>query len=155
MALTEISLSQENGLICQIFTRTHIITADDPSIPTDEDEGPTPIELLLSAIGSSAAIAMKEAAGRMRIGVEEIQVNVQWRTSHRMLLTDPGQPRPDHPILREIRIRITRDISEMERDALLEAARQCPVSRTLTGGPRVQDALYVLGYAYPDEEVAP
>jgi putative redox protein len=149
MALTEVSLSQEDGLICQIFTRTHILTADDPVEKAAEDEGPNPLELLLSAIGSSAAVAMKEAANAMGIPVEEIQVNVQWRTSHRKLM-DPGEELPAVPIQREIRVRIARDITEFERDALLEAARSSPVARAIAEGRRVEDALYILGYAEPE-----
>jgi putative redox protein len=149
LALTEISLSQEEGFICQIFTRTHIITADDPVDPAADDEGPTPLEYLLSALGSSAAISLKMAAIRMGIEVEEVQVSVQWRTSHARRL-DPGEMLPAHPIQREIRIRVSRDISEFERDALLEAARMSPVSRVLGAAPKLEDALYVLGYADPD-----
>ena len=149
MALTEISLSQEEGLICQVFTRTHIITADDPVDPAADDEGPTPLEYLLAALGSSAAISLKTAALRMGIEVEEVQVNVQWRTSHARLL-DPGEMLPAHPIQREIRVRLSRDISEFERDALLDAARNSPVSRVLSTSPKLEDALYVLGYADPD-----
>lgn len=149
MALTEISLSQEQGLICQIFTRTHIITSDDPADLESEDEGPTPLELLLAALGSSSAIAMKITAERMNIEVEEIQVSVKWRTSHRRLM-DPGEVLPGHPIQRETRIRVSRDISEFERDALLEAARTSPVSRLLGPDSRIEDALYVMGYAEPE-----
>jgi putative redox protein len=149
LALTEISLSQEQGVVCQIFTRTHIITADDPEDPEAEDEGPTPLEYLLSALGSSSAIAMKTMANLMNIDVEEIQVNVKWRTTHRRLL-DPGEVLPVHPIQRETRIRVSRDISEFERDALLDAGRSSPVSRALGEGVRVEDALYVMGYAEPD-----
>src|SRR6187549_1475577 len=30
MPLTQVSLTQEEGVICQIFTKGHIVTADDP-----------------------------------------------------------------------------------------------------------------------------
>ncbi len=153
MARTEISLTLEDGVTCQIFTHGHIVTADDPVDAGAEDEGPTPLEYLLAAIGSSAAIAVKRAAQRLGIEIEEIQVQVSWPASHRRLL-DPGEELPRTAIRRELRVRVTRDISETERDALLDAAKSCPVDRSLEGGPRIEDALYILGYAAPDEGVA-
>lgn len=146
MPITEISLTQEEGRICQIFTHSHIITADDPADPDAEDEGPTPLELLMSALGSSAAIAMKAAAERIGLDVEEIQVNVQWSGHHATLLA-PGATLPAGPIRREIRIRVTRDITEGERDQLLAAAKSSPVDRVMAGSREIKDGLYVLGYA--------
>lgn len=154
MPITEISLTQEEGRICQVFTHSHIITADDPADPDAEDEGPTPLELLMSALGSSAAIAMKAAAERLALPVEEIQVNVQWSGHHAALLA-PDAPLPAGPIRREIRIRVARDITEAERDQLLAAAKASPVDRVMAGGRVVKDALYVLGYAEPDIDADP
>jgi len=149
VAITEVSLSLEDGNICQVFTKTHIITADDPADSGAEDEGPTPLELVLAGYASSAAIAVNETAARLGIEVEEIQVSVQWRTSHRRLL-DPGETVTPLPIRRELRVRVGRDITESERDALIEAAKGSPVDRALAGGPKVEDALYIFGYADPD-----
>lgn len=147
MAVTEISLTQEDGHICQIFTRTHIITADD--VDGEDDEGPTPLELFLASLGSSAAISLKSTAERLGIEVEEVQVNVKWRTSHGKLM-DPGETVTPLPIQREFRVRVTRDISELERDALVDAVKTSPVTRILGGTPRIEDALYILGYADPE-----
>ncbi len=149
MAITEVSLSLEEGNVCQIFTKTHIIAADDPADPEAEDEGPTPLEYVMAGYGASAAIAVKETADRLDIEVEEVQASVKWRTTHRRLM-DTDEPRTPHAIQREIRIRVGRDISEQERDALIAAAKSCPVDRALAGGPKVEDALYVFGYADPD-----
>jgi putative redox protein len=143
--VTEVSLTLEDGLICQVFTSSHIITADDPPDPDQEDEGPDPLEYLLTAIGSSAAIAVKTTALKLRIDVEEIQVSVKWPAGHRKLL-DTGDTLPAIAIRREIRLRAARDITETERDQLLEAAKSCPVDRCLGGTPRVEDALYIFGY---------
>lgn len=145
MALTEVSLSLEQGLSCQVFTKGHIIVADDPADPEVEDEGPTPLEFLLAAVASSAAIAVRTEAGRLGIEVEEVQVGVSWRATHRSLLD--GGACPDGAVRRELRIRVVRDVSESERDALLAAAKHSPVDRSLGGGLRIEDALYILGYA--------
>ena len=152
MALTQVSLTQENGIVCQIFTKGHIVTADDPIDPKGEDEGPTPLEYLLAALASSAAIALRRAGGRLELPIEEVQVTIKVRTSHADLLAG-AEFTATTPIQREIRVRITRDISEMERDELLAAAKNAPVDRVLATIGRVEDALYVLGYAAPDEGV--
>ncbi|MDZ4804571.1 MAG: OsmC family protein [Candidatus Eisenbacteria bacterium] len=152
MALTQISLTQENGVVCQIFTKAHIVTADDPIDPKGEDEGPTPLEYLLAALGSSAAIALRRAGERLGLPIEEVQASVKLRTTL-VALTGGEDPVAAGPIQREIRVRISRDISETERDELLAAAKSSPVDRILASLARVEDALYILGYAAPDEGV--
>lgn len=145
MALTEVSLSLEQGFSCQLFTKSHIVVADDPSDPELEEEGPSPLEFLLAAIASSAAISVKTRAAELGIELEEVQVSVRWRSTHRTLLE--GGALPDGAVQREMRVRIGRDITEIERDALLAAAKASPVDRSLGGGLRIEDALYVFGYA--------
>jgi uncharacterized OsmC-like protein len=149
MALTEISLTQEHGVVCQIFTKAHIVTADDPAPGAEEDEGPTPLEYLAAAVGASAAVALRRAAERLDLPLEEVQVNVKYRATHAGLLAeDAGEAPPT--VQREIRIRLGRDISEVERDALLHAVKASPVDRVMRAAPRIEDALYVFGYADPD-----
>ena len=147
MPLTQVTLTQENGVVCQVFTKGHIVTADDPIDAAGDDEGPTPLEYLLVALGTSAAIALRRAGDRLGLPIEEVQVSVKLRATHASLFAgaDAG-----HPIQRETRVRIARDISEVERDELLAAAKSSPVDRTIAGGPVVEDALYILGYAEPD-----
>lgn len=152
MALTQVSLTQEEGVVCQIFTKGHIVTADDPADPKGEDEGPTPLEYLLAAVGSSAAIALRRAGEAMELPIEEVQVTTKYRATFASL-TAGDDAKGAGAVQREIRVRISRDISESERDRLLTAAKSSPVDRTLAGGPVIEDALYILGYAQPDEGV--
>lgn len=154
MPLTEVSLTLEEGSVCQIFTKAHIVTADDPLDPSGEDEGPTPLEYLLAAVGSSAAIAVQRAAARLDLDIEEIQVHVAWPADHHQLL-EPGAELSARPIRREIRVRCARDITEAERDHLLTAAKTAPVSRALAAAPRVEDALYIFGYESDLDSAAP
>lgn len=149
MALTEVSLTQENGVVCQIFTKAHIVTADDPPTTDGEDEGPTPLEYLAASVGASAAMALRHAADRLGLPLEEVQVNVKYRATHAELLTSATTAPPDS-LQREVRIRLGRDISEAERDALLAAVKGSPVDRVVRAAPRIEDALYVFGYAEPD-----
>lgn len=152
MALIQISLTQENGIVCQIFTKAHIITADDPTDPKGDDEGPTPLEYLLASLGSSAAIALRRAGDKMGLPIEEVQASVKLRTTQ-VAVPDGADEAAAGPIQREMRVRIARDISEQERDQLLTAAKSSPVDRILGPLARVEDALYILGYAAPDEGV--
>jgi putative redox protein len=152
MALSQVSLTQEDGVVCQIFTKGHIITADDPADPKGEDEGPTPVEYLLAALGSSAAIALRRAGNGLELPIEEVQVSMKWRATYASLAAG-DDPKSLGAAQREIRVRIGRDISEAERDALLAAIKSSPVDRALAGGLVIEDALYILGYAQPDEGV--
>jgi len=153
MALTQVSLTQEEGVVCQIFTKGHIVTADDPIDPKGEDEGPTPLEYLLAAVGSSAAIALRRAGDRLGLPIEEVQVTSKWRATYASLLAGADDAKTAGAVQREIRVRIGRDITEAERDQLLAAAKNSPVDRAVAGGVPIEDALYILGYAQPDDGV--
>jgi hypothetical protein len=104
-------------------------------------------------VGSSAAIALRRAGDRLELPIEEVQVTTKWRATYASLLAGTDDAKAAGALQREIRVRIGRDISESERDQLLAAAKTSPVDRAVAGGVAIEDALYILGYAQPDEGV--
>lgn len=98
----------------------HELRADEPLASGGADSGPTPDELLESALASCTAITLKMYAERKQWPVAGITVTVSM------------QREGDNSSF-ERKIVINGNITEEQRQRLLQIAKACPVSKTLTG----------------------
>ena len=106
----------------------HELTADLPSDEGGADSGPSPHDLLLSALGACTAMTVKWAATKHRIPLRGVEVLLsQSRTAEGHLF----------------RASITLDgaLTDAQRTQLMSAAEQCPVARTLTGEIAIESRL--------------
>ena len=101
-----------------------------------DDTGPTPYDLLLSALGACTAMTIRMYADRKGYPLEHASVRLSHRRSHSEDCSDPnGQPCAMEHIDREVRL--IGALDEEQRDRLTQIADRCPVHRTLTGQLRV------------------
>jgi organic hydroperoxide reductase OsmC/OhrA len=63
-----------NGYEARVAVRGHEITVDEPEVDGGGDRGPTPTELLLAAVASCYTLALRWAAARRGVSLQEIQV---------------------------------------------------------------------------------
>ena len=98
----------------------HELRADEPVASGGADSGPTPDELLESALASCTVITLKMYAERKQWPVAGITVTVSL------------QREGDNSSF-ERKIVINGNITEEQRQRLLQIAKACPVSKTLTG----------------------
>lgn len=128
------------------YTYSQLLTAGQHSFvadePDGEDLGPNPYELLLWALGSCTAMTVLMYARRKGWDVAEISVHL---THDRVHAEDSAAVEGGSGRVELIRrdISIQGDISEEQRERLLEIAGRCPVHRTITGTPKVVDSLIV------------
>ncbi|HEX4510717.1 MAG TPA: OsmC family protein, partial [Burkholderiaceae bacterium] len=98
----------------------HELTADLPSDEGGQDDGPTPHEFLLAALGACTAMTIEWTAKKRGIALGHVDVRVtQSRTME------------GHLFRRSIQLQ--GDLTDDQRQELLRAADRCPVSRTLRG----------------------
>ncbi len=106
-------------------TRTLVSSAEyslvaDTTPPKGEGEGFRPHELLESALASCTAITVRLAAKERGIPLKHLSVRVD------LDRTDPVR------LVFHTEIQIDNDLSEVDRNTLIAAARLCPVRKTLS-----------------------
>lgn len=120
-----------SGYRTQILAGPHEFVADEPVKNGGEDAGPDPYGLLLAGLGSCTSMTLRMYADRKEWPLEEIRIDLEHERVHADDCADceTGQGKVD-VITR--RLSLSGDLSDDQRQRLLEIADRCPVSKTLT-----------------------
>jgi putative redox protein len=105
-----------------VAVREHRLTADEPREHGGEDSGPSPQELLAASLASCTAITMEMYADRKGWDVGEIRVDVEYEPAQR-----------GSPTRFSMHVEMPKEVSEEQRDRLMQIAAKCPVHRALEG----------------------
>lgn len=111
-----------------IAIRQFELTADEPAAVGGDDQGPTPTELLLAALGSCKAITIKMYAERKGWPVDQVYVAVE---SHSV----------DKQTVITAYLTLAGDLSDEQRDRLRDIGDRCPVHRLLTSNAEIHTVL--------------
>ncbi len=118
----------------------HSFLADEPLKVGGTDLGPTPYDLLLSALGTCTAMTIKLVADREAIPLTGVSVDLAHDRCHSADCLAVGEGRPKIEVLSRA-ITLTGDLSEAQRARLLVIADKCPVHRTLESHPVIRTTL--------------
>jgi len=118
------------GLAQTIHVRQHQLASDEPVSSGGTDTGPTPYDLLLSALGSCTSMTIGLYARRKGWAVAGIEVRLRHSKIYAADCAE-CETREGHIDRIERDIVLTGDLSDEQRTKLLEIANKCPVHRTL------------------------
>jgi putative redox protein len=120
----------EDGYRTEILANGHSLVADEPTAVGGTNAGPTPYELLTSALGACTSITLRMYADRKQWPLEAVEVRLKHEKVHCSDCEDADRPssRIDH-FTSEIGLEGSLD--EAQRNRLLAVAGRCPVHRTL------------------------
>lgn len=124
----------------EILANGHALVADEPERVGGTNHGPSPYDLLVSALGACTAMTLRMYADHKKWPMETVTV----RLLHQKVHASDG----DHPEDKGSKVdRITReltftgDLTDEQRARLLQIADRCPVHRTLEGDIRIETSL--------------
>jgi len=143
MSRTVVVNSERSGLLQSIRIGQHRLQSDEPP-DSGNDGGPDPYELLLAALGACTSMTLRMYADRKQWPLREVQV----RLSHsRVHAEDCAGCDTKEGMLDQIdcEISLIGELSESQRQRLMEIADRCPVHRTLLGEIQIRMSLSASG----------
>lgn len=121
-----------NGHYTQkIIVGTHVLIADEPTESGGNDFGPSPYEFLLAALGSCTSMTLRSYANLKNIPLKNIIVTLQ---NKKVYAKDCDDCENSNSRIDQInrQIELQGELTEEQRQKLLDIANKCPVHRTLT-----------------------
>jgi len=114
----------------QITAGRHELVADEPA-PIGDDAGPTPYDLLLSAVGACTSMTVRMYADRKGWPLKSIRVTLRHKRIHARDCAECETTKGfiDHI---DLDIELAGDLDDAQRERLLQIAERCPVHQTLT-----------------------
>jgi putative redox protein len=128
------------GFRTDLFANGFPLVADEPVAYGGGNQGPSPYEYLLAALGACTGMTLQMYARRKGWPLAEAVVRLAHQKIHAEDCRDCDEKdRRIDQFARELELR--GELDEEQRQRLLEIAELCPVHRTLTGTIRIETTL--------------
>lgn len=118
----------------------HLIRADEPKTVGGLDTGPTPYGLLSASLGACTSMTIRMYANRKKWPLEKVSVRLTHKKDHASdcIGCEASDAKIDHF---DRVVDLVGDLTEEQRQKLLEIADKCPVHRTLHNDVEVSTRL--------------
>ena len=128
------------GFRTEVLAGGHALIADEPASVGGTGAGPSPYDLLSAALATCTSMTLKMYASHKKLDLESATVRVRHGKIHASDCEDceSEEGRIDQF---ERELLLTGNLSDAERQRMLEIADRCPVHRTLHAEVKVRTAL--------------
>jgi uncharacterized OsmC-like protein len=128
-----IAVRTETGLRTEAMTNGFGLILDEPVTVGGSNTGPTPNDLLATALAACTSMTLRLYADRKKWPLQAVMVDVV----HRKVHVEDSEATPERLDLFERRIEVEGPLDEEQRVRLLQIADRCPVHRTLSSEVRI------------------
>jgi putative redox protein len=130
----------DTGFTTEILAGRHGLIADEPEEVKGDDFGPSPYQLLSASLGACTAMTLQMYARRKGWDLQEVNVHVDHgkRYVDDCMVCENKEVKLDHF---DRVIEVEGDLTEEQRNRLLEIANRCPVHRSLESEIRITTVL--------------
>ena len=126
-----------HGFRADISAGNHALIADEPRSVGGTDQGPSPYELLLAALGACTAMTLRMYADRKKWPLEDVRVHLRSSRSHERDCENCEKEAVGiHRVQRKLEL--SGPLTDEQRQRLNEIADRCPVKQTMQREIRVE-----------------
>ena len=137
----QVHITEQNQKFTRrIYTEKHQLIADEPLSSGGSDLGPNPYEYLLGGLGACTSMTVRMYANRKKLKLDNIEVTLSHSRIHAQDCEECESQDGYVDRIDKI-IKLEGDLSEDERQRLLEIANRCPVHLTLHNEIRIESQL--------------
>lgn len=140
MATAPVVVKLRGTFRAEIEAGPHKFVMDEPVADGGAGEGPTPYDLLASALGGCTGMTLQFYAKREKLPLEGVDVTI---THDRQYARDCADCTSQAGYIHRfaVTIRLYGPLDEAQKQRLLAVAHRCPVSKTLGSEIRIDAAL--------------
>ncbi|MGB5491346.1 MAG: bifunctional alpha/beta hydrolase/OsmC family protein [Woeseiaceae bacterium] len=135
-----VARTQLGSFRTEVQLGAHALIADEPRSVGGTDLGPTPYDLLSAALATCTSMTLKMYADHKKLALTSATVAVEHGKVHAEDCSDCEKADGKIDEFRRS-ISLEGDLSEAQRQRMLEIADRCPVHRTLHGEIKVRSTL--------------
>lgn len=131
---------KNQAFLRNIVTDSHQFPSDEPIRVGGSNLGPTPYDLLLASLGSCTSMTLRMYANQKKLNITKIEVKLR----HDRVHNEDCQACLDGKFVQDVIYReliIEGDLTEEQRQRMLQIADRCPVHRTLHNELDIQTVL--------------
>ncbi len=118
----------------------HTLIADEPEAQGGGNRGPSPYDFLAAALGSCTVMTLNMYARHKQLPVDKVEVSVRHDRIHARDCED-CETQSGHIDRLNREIWLSGDLSDAQRQRMLEIADRCPVHQTLEGEIKIRSVL--------------
>lgn len=120
----------EEGYTTHIKVGNHTVIADEPASVGGDDFGPSPYEFVSAGLGACTAMTLRMYANRKKWDLRSVNVHLEHSKEHFEDCNTCDDKPQKIDVFKRV-IEIEGDLTEEQRNRLIEIADKCPVHKTL------------------------